>query len=275
MQHPLSAQAIIGRNHVRQLGQGRTTIVLAHGFGCDQSMWRFVTPALLDRYKVVLFDYVGSGRSDPAAYDPRRYASLDGYARDVIEVCTALELQAPVFVGHSASGMIGALAAIAKPGLFSHLVMVGPSPRYINDQPDYIGGFERADIEAMLDMMEHNFIGWSDTMAPVIMGNEDRPELSQELVASFCSMDRTIARHWARAIFLGDNRDDLARVNVPTLVMQSVDDAIAPLSVGQFVHSRLPNSTLHVMKASGHCPHMSEPDEVLAVMGAYLDAHGL
>lgn len=275
MQHPLSAQAIIGRNHVRQLGQGPTTIVLAHGFGCDQSMWRFVTPALLDRYKVVLFDYVGSGRSDPAAYDPRRYASLDGYARDVIEVCTALELRAPVFVGHSASGMIGALAAIAKPGLFSHLVMVGPSPRYINDPPDYIGGFERADIEAMLDMMEHNFIGWSDTMAPVIMGNEDRPELSQELVASFCSMDRTIARHWARAIFLGDNRDDLARVNVPTLVMQSVDDAIAPLSVGQFVHSRLPNSTLHVMKASGHCPHMSEPDEVLAVMGAYLDAHGL
>lgn len=275
MPHPASAQAIIARHHVKLLGQGPVTLVLAHGFGCDQSMWRFVAPALLDRYRVVLFDYIGSGSSDPAAYDPRRYASLDGYARDVIEICTALELAAPVFVGHSASGMIGALAAIAKPGLFSHLIMVGPSPRYINDPPDYIGGFERADIEAMLDMMEHNFIGWSDAMAPIIMGNEDRPELSQELVSSFCSMDRSIARRWARAIFLGDNRDDLPRVTTPTLVMQSVDDAIAPVSVGQYMHSRLPNSTLHVMQATGHCPHMSNPDEVLAVMGAYLAQHGL
>ena len=275
MQQANSTQAIIARNNVRQLGQGPVTLVLAHGFGCDQSMWRFVAPTLLDRYRVVLFDYVGSGRSLPAAYDPRRYASLDGYAQDVIEICAALELQAPVFVGHSASGMIGALAAIAQPGIFSHLIMVGPSPRYINDPPDYVGGFERADIEAMLDMMEHNFVGWSDAMAPVIMGNEDRPELSQELVTSFCSMDRSIARRWARAIFLGDNRDDLPRVNVPTLVMQSVDDAIAPLSVGEYVHARLPQGTLHVMKASGHCPHMSDPDEVLEVMGAYLARHGL
>ena len=274
MQQPPHAQAIIARNNVRQLGQGQVTLVLAHGFGCDQSMWRFVAPALLDRYRVVLFDYVGSGKSDSAAYDPRRYANLDGYARDVIEICSALELQAPVFVGHSASGMIGALAAIAQPGIFSHLILVGPSPRYINDPPAYVGGFERADIEAMLDMMEHNFVGWSDAMAPVIMGNEDRPALSQELITSFCSMDRSIARRWARAIFLGDNRDDLPQVNVPTLVMQSVDDAIAPLSVGEFVHARLPHSTLHVMKASGHCPHMSDPDEVLEVMGAYLAKHG-
>jgi sigma-B regulation protein RsbQ len=181
-----------------------------------------------------------------------------------------------VLVGHSLSAIAGAVAAAQDPGLFSRLVLINGTARYANDPATfYIGGFTHEAIDATLRAIESDFVGWSDAMAPVIMGNEDRPELSQELVTSFCSMDRSIARRWARAIFLGDNRDDLPRVNVPTLVMQSVDDAIAPLSVGEYVHARLPQGTLHVMKASGHCPHMSDPDEVLEVMGAYLARHGL
>ena len=260
---------ILSRNNVRVSGRGTQPMLFAHGFGCDQNMWRFVAPAFEDDYRVVLFDYVGSGRSDLAAYDAARYASLDGYAQDVLDVVHALDLRDVVFVGHSVSGMVGVLAANREPERFARLVLIGPSPRYVNDPP-YVGGFERGDIEGLLDMMEHNYIGWASFLAPAIVKNPDRPELGEELTESFCSTDPVIARRFAEATFLSDNRDDLARVTVPTLVLQCSDDMVAPEAVGEYVHRQTPGSTLRVMKATGHCPHMSHPEETIELMREYL-----
>jgi len=233
-------------------------------------MWRFVAPAFADDYKVVLFDYVGSGRSDIGAYDAERYASLDGYAQDVLDVCEALDLRDVIFVGHSVSSIIGILAANRAPERFARLVLVGPSPRYVNAAPDYVGGFERADLEGLLDMMERNFVGWANFLAPAIMKNADRPELGAELEASFCSTDPVIARQFAKATFFADNRADLADVRVPTLVLQCSDDMIAPTQVGDYVHHAIAGSTLQRLEATGHCPHMSHPDETIALIKEYL-----
>jgi len=260
---------ILSRNNVRVSGRGTQPMLFAHGFGCDQNMWRFVAPAFEDDYRVVLFDYVGSGRSDLAAYDAARYATLDGYAQDVLDVVHALDLRDVVFVGHSVSGMVGVLAANREPERFARLVLIGPSPRYVNDPP-YVGGFERGDIEGLLDMMEHNYIGWASFLAPAIVKNPDRPELGEELTESFCSTDPVIARRFAEATFLSDNRDDLARVTVPSLVLQCSDDMVAPEAVGEYVHRQTPGSTLRVMKATGHCPHMSHPEETIELMREYL-----
>jgi len=245
-------------------------MVFAHGFGCDQNMWRFVAPAFADDYQVVLLDYVGCGRSDLAAYDPERYASLDGYAQDVLDVCHALDLRDVVFVGHSVSSMIGILAANREPERFSRLVLVGPSPRYINDPPDYVGGFERREIKELLETMEKNYIGWASALAPVIMKNGDRPELSRELEASFCSTDPVIARRFAEATFFADNRSDLPAVRTPSLIMQCSEDTIAPLAVGEYLDRVLPCSTLRVLRATGHCPQMSDPAETIGVIREYL-----
>jgi sigma-B regulation protein RsbQ len=245
-------------------------MLFAHGFGCDQNMWRFVAPAFEDDYRVVLFDYVGCGRSDLRAYDPDRYASLDGYVQDVLDVCDALDLRNTIFVGHSVSSMVGILAAIRAPDRFSRLILIGPSPRYINDHPDYVGGFERSDVEGLLEMMDRNYIGWANFLAPAIMKHPERPELSEELEASFCSTDPVIAGRFARATFLADNRADLAASPVPSLIMQCSDDIIAPLPVGDYLHRTLPHSALRVLRATGHCPHMSEPEETIAIMRAYL-----
>jgi len=263
------ADDVISRNNVRVSGRGTQPMLFAHGFGCDQNMWRFVAPAFEDDYQVVLFDYVGSGKSDLSAYDPARYATLDGYAQDVLDVVHALDLRDVVFVGHSVSGMVGVLAANREPERFERLVLIGPSPRYVNDPP-YVGGFERGDVEGLLDMMEHNYIGWASFLAPAIIKNPDRPELGEELVESFCSTDPVIARRFAEATFLSDNRDDLARVKVPALVLQCSDDMVAPTEVGEYVHRRTPGSTLRVMKATGHCPHMSHPEETIELMREYL-----
>jgi len=265
--------AIIARNNVRVFGHGTQPMLFAHGFGCDQNMWRFVTPAFADDYKIVLFDYVGSGKSDVKQYDPARYASLAGYAQDVLDVCHALDLHDVIFVGHSVSSMVGVLAANQEPERFSRLVMVGPSARYINDPP-YVGGFERADIEGLLDTMEKNFIGWANFLAPAVMKNPDRPELSAELEQSFCSTDPIIARRFAEATFFADNREDLPSVRVPSLIMQCSDDMIAPLAVGDYLKDALPNSTLRVLHATGHCPHMSHPEETIAVIREYLTGVG-
>jgi sigma-B regulation protein RsbQ len=261
---------VVARNNVRIFGRGTQPMLFAHGFGCDQNMWRFVTPAFENDYRIVLFDYVGSGKSDIAQYDPRRYSSLEGYAQDVLDVCRALDLRDVIFVGHSVSSMIGVLAANVAPKRFARLVMVGPSPRYINDAPDYVGGFERADIEGLLEMMDKNYIGWANFLAPAIMKNPEHPELSEELEASFCSTDPVIARGFAEATFFADNRADLPAVRVPSLIMQCSDDMIAPLAVGDYLNATLPGSTLHVMKATGHCPHMSHPDETITVIREYL-----
>jgi sigma-B regulation protein RsbQ len=269
---PAPAADVLARNNVSVLGAGERPIIFAHGFGCDQHMWRFVTPAFAADHRLVLFDYVGSGRSDLAAYDPARYASLDGYAADVLEICAALDLRDAVFVGHSVSSMIGVLAAIRAPERFSRLVLVGPSPRYLNDPPEYVGGFERADIEGLLDLMDRNYIGWANFLAPTIMRHPEQPELTEELEASFCSTDPEIARRFAEATFLADNRADLPNVPVPALILQCSDDAIAPLAVGEYLHRHMPASTLRVMRATGHCPHMSDPAETIALIKEYLAA---
>jgi sigma-B regulation protein RsbQ len=260
---------VLSRNNVKVFGEGDQPMLFAHGFGCDQNMWRFITPSFEADYKIVLFDYVGSGHSDLRAYDPERYATLEGYAQDVLDVARALDLRNVIFVGHSVSSMVGVLAAKEEPERFDRLILVGPSPCYINDPP-YVGGFERGDIEGLLEMMDKNFIGWANFLAPAIMKHPDRPELEAELVESFCSTDPVIARRFAEATFFADNREDLAGVRVPSLVLQCSDDVIAPLEVGEFVHRHLPGSTLRVMRATGHCPHMSDPDETVALMKEYL-----
>jgi sigma-B regulation protein RsbQ len=232
-------------------------------------MWRFVAPAFEDRYRVVLFDHVGAGGSELSAYDPQKYASLDGYATDVLELCRDLELHDVVFVGHSVSSMIGVLAASREPQRFARLVLVGPSPRYLDDD-GYVGGFGRPDIDGLLESLESNYLGWSAAMAPAIMGNADRPELGDELTNSFCRTDPTIARHFARVTFLSDNRADLRGVHVPTLVLQCRDDVIAPLEVGTYVAAEMPDAELVVLDATGHCPNLSAPEETIAAIEAFL-----
>ena len=267
----MTSDKILARNHVNVFGEGTQPMLFAHGFGCDQNMWRFITPAFERDYRIVLFDYVGSGKSDLAAYDPERYSTLEGYAEDVLDVCAALDLKDVIMVGHSVSSMIGVLAANREPWRFSKLIMVGPSPRYINDQ-GYVGGFERADIEGLLDLMDKNYIGWANFLAPIVMKNDEKPELTQELHQSFCSTDPKIARRFAEATFFADNRSDLSRLSVPSLIMQCSEDAIAPNEVGTYLHKNLPKSSLRILKATGHCPHVSHPQETIEAMKTYLEA---
>jgi sigma-B regulation protein RsbQ len=261
---------VLTRNNVKVSGRGTQPMLFAHGFGCDQNMWRYITPAFEDDFRIIVFDYVGSGKSDLSAYDADRYSTLDGYVDDVREICVALDLHDIIFVGHSVSAMVGVLAANAEPDRFGRLILIGPSPRYLNEAPDYEGGFERSDIEGLLETMDKNYIGWANHLAPAIMQNADRPELGTELTDSFCSTDPVIARRFAEATFFADNRSDLAAVSVPSLILQCSDDIIAPLAVGDYLERELPGSTLRVMKATGHCPHMSAPDETIALMKEYL-----
>lgn len=260
---------IRARNNVKVFGQGTQPMLFAHGFGCDQNMWRFLTPEFERDYRIVLFDYVGSGKSELSAYDPTRYSELHGYAQDLLEVCEALDLRKVIFVGHSVSCMIGVLAANEQPERFDQLILIGPSPRYINAE-NYVGGFERADIEGLLETMERNYLGWASFLAPTVMKNADRPELSRELEQSFCSTDPEIARRFAEATFLADNRADLAKVRIPSLIVQSADDAIAPCEVGEYAHRELPGSTLRILDATGHCVHMSHSDATVQIIKEYL-----
>jgi sigma-B regulation protein RsbQ len=264
---------VLKRNNVRVLGHGEQPMLFAHGFGCDQNMWRYLTPAFEDDYEVVLFDYVGSGRSDVAAYDKSRYSSLDGYSADVLDIIHALDLRDVIFVGHSVSSMIGVLAANKEPERFDRLILIGPSPRYINeDDPAYVGGFNRSDIDGLFEMMDKNFIGWANFLAPAIMKNPERPELGEELTGSFCSTDPVMARNFATATFYSDNRADLPNVQVPSLILQCSEDIVAPLEVGSYLNAAMPGSTLRNMKATGHCPHMSHPEETIALMKDYLQS---
>jgi sigma-B regulation protein RsbQ len=248
------------RNNVHVSGKGAATMVFAHGFGCDQTMWRFLAPAYEERFRTIAFDLVGSGCSDLTAYDREKYGSLHGYADDLLEIIDEFATGPVVFVGHSVSTMIGLLATIKAPHKFSAQVMVGPSPCYINDG-DYIGGFSREDIDELLETMEANYLGWSSNLAPAIMGVPDRPELRQELTNSFCRNEPDIAKHFARVTFLSDHREDVPRSTVPALILQCSDDLVAPRTVGEFLHRKLPASTLHVIDNVGHCPHMSAPTE--------------
>lgn len=261
----------IARNNVTITGNpdGRP-VIFAHGFGCSQEVWRGVTPQFLADYRVILFDHVGAGHSDLSAYDRAKYDSLDGYAEDVLDILDDLDLRDVVYVGHSVSSMIGVIAANRDPSRFGSLVLVSPSARYINDG-DYVGGFERADIDSMLDTLDSNYLGWSTTMAPMMMGNPDRPELAAELTVNFCSTDPTIARHFARVTFLSDNRRDLAAVAVPTLIVQCTDDVIAPIEVGEYVREHIRGSELVLISATGHCPNLSDPIQLAEEIRTFLE----
>lgn len=260
---------ILARNNVVMNGAGNRTMIFAHGFGCDQNMWRFVEPAFRDSFRTILLDHVGAGHSDLSAYDPAKYATLDGYAADVVEIGRELNLTDAVFVGHSVSAMIGALASNRAPGMFGRLVMVGPSPRYIDDG-DYKGGFSEDQIEGLLRSLADNYMGWSAAMAPAIMGNSQRPELGEELTNSFCRTDPEIAQQFARATFMSDNRADLAAVTARTLILQCSEDIIASEQVGEYVHAAIPGSEIVYLKATGHCPNLSAPEEVITAMRGFV-----
>jgi sigma-B regulation protein RsbQ len=260
------------RNNVRVLGSGPATVLLAHGFGCDQTMWRLLTPSLEGRFRLVLFDHVGSGRSDLSAYDRRKYGTLQGYADDVLELVEHFAAAPVVFIGHSVSGMIGMLADLKAPGRFAVHVMVGPSPCYVNDG-DYVGGFSRSDIDGLLETLESNYLGWSSNMAPAIMGAPGQPELGVELTNSFCRTDPEIAKQFARVTFLSDQRADLPRLHTPTLILQSSEDIIAPPAVGQYMARVMPQASLAMIDNVGHCPHLSAPSATSAAIDAFLAAH--
>ncbi len=260
------------RNNITVHGRGEHTIVMAHGFGSDQTTWRFLRQAFEQTHRVVLFDYVGAGGSDLRAYDRVRYGSLNGYVQDLLEVLDAAQLNRVSFVGHSVSAMIGAAASIQQPARFSELVMIAPSPRYLNEAPGYAGGFEREDVRGLLNMMEHNYAGWASTLAPVAMKNGHRPDLAAEMEAGFCALDPTIARQFAEVTFLSDSRALLPAITTPTLILQCTDDAIAPLAVGEYLARSIAGATLRVMSATGHCPQLSRPDETIALIRDYLDA---
>ena len=264
---------LVDKHAVQISGHGVRPMLFSHGFGCDQNMWRLVVPAFAADFKTVVFDHVGAGRSDLSAYDRDKYASLDGYADDVVALCDAVNLKEVVFVGHSVSAMIGVLAAARRPGLFSHMIMICPSPRYVDDA-DYVGGFARADIDELLEFLDANHLGWSTTMAPVIMGNPDRPELAEELSNSFCTTDPDIARQFARVTFLSDSRGDLAAVATPTLIIDCLEDSIAPPEVGRYVQAAIAGSVLTTLDATGHCPHLSASEATIAAIQAYLDDRG-
>lgn len=260
---------VFQRNNVHITGAGSKTMLFAHGFGCDQNMWRFLVPAFQDSYRIVLFDHVGAGKSDWSQYRREKYGTLDGYAEDVLEILDAVDGAPVIFVGHSVSAMIGVLAAIKRPNAFDRLILIGPSPCYINDG-DYIGGFSRSDIESLLETLDSNYLGWSSAMGPVIMGSQNDPALASELTESFCRADPDIAGHFARVTFLSDNRADLSRVKTPALVLQCSDDVIAPDATGEFVHRQLRGSKFVKLHATGHCPHLSAPEETIRAIEEYL-----
>lgn len=257
------------RNNVKILGDGRATLIFSHGFGCDQTMWRYLTDHFTGQFRVVLYDLVGAGLSDQKAYQPEKYDSLAGYADDLLDIVNKFAGGPVILVGHSVSAMIGVLADRKSPGRISGHVMIGPSPCYI-DTDDYVGGFSAEDIHSLLDTLDSNYLGWSSTMAPVIMGAPGQPELSADLTNSFCQTEPEIAKQFARVTFMSDNREDAAGLTTPTLILQSTDDLISPVAVGEYLHASLPNSTLRLVDNVGHCPHMSAPSECSEAMDSFL-----
>jgi sigma-B regulation protein RsbQ len=259
---------IITRNNIKLKGRGEKAIIFSHGYGCNQNMWRLITPAFENDYQIVLLDLVGSGNSDTSAYDKIKYSSLEGYADDLVEVCQKLDLSQSIFVGHSVSSMIGILAANKDPSLFEKLILIGPSPCYINNG-EYIGGFTRDTIDGLIRSLQSNYSDWAKAMAPVIMGNLNQPELGAELTQSFCQTGPEVAKHFAQVTFQSDNRRDLTKVQVPTLILQCSEDPIAPEVVGRYVHQHIKGSKFTLLKATGHCPHLSAPEETVAAIKAW------
>ncbi|QMU31652.1 alpha/beta hydrolase [Adhaeribacter radiodurans] len=260
---------VIKRNNVRVVGNANQSIVLAHGFGCSQNVWRHFVAAYRSKYKLILFDFVGAGQSDLSAYDSDRYSSLEGYAQDVLEILEALHITSIIFIGHSVSSMIGVKAAIMQPAYFSKLIFVAPSPYYINEA-EYIGGMEKEDLHNLLELMDSNYLGWSSLLGPQVMANEDRPELGEELVANFCATDPDIAKEFARVTFLSDTRADLENLQTESLTLQCSNDILAPLEVGYYIKEKAKGNTLQILEATGHCPHLSAPEETIKAINAYI-----
>ena len=259
---------VLLRNNVKITGEGQP-MLFAHGFGCDQKMWRFITPAFEKDYQLILFDYVGAGNSDKSAYDNEKYNDLNGYVQDILDIVTTLDLKNVILIAHSVSCMISLLSSIKEPHRFAKMVFIGPSACYINNGA-YLGGFEKKDILDLLETMEKNYIEWANFLAPVIMKNPENPELGKELNQSFCSTDPTIAKQFAAVTFLSDNRKDLSKMTTPTLLLQCTNDLLAPKEVGEYLHREIPGSTLKIMNATGHCPHMSAPGETISLIKNYL-----
>lgn len=257
------------KNNIKIMGNGKQPMLFAHGYGCDQNMWRFVYPEFEEDYKIILFDHVGAGNSDHNSYSIEKYNKLLGYAEDILEICEELDLKDVILVAHSVSSMIAALAANLEPTRFAKLIMIGPSARYINDK-NYVGGFDKEDIDDLMLALDSNYLGWAANMAPIIMGNSGKLELGEELSNSFCRTNPEIAKHFASVTFLSDNRKDLKSVIVPTLILQCSQDIIAPLEVGQYVHENIPNSEFKVLNATGHCPNLSAPEETTLAIKNYL-----
>ncbi|QRF54647.1 alpha/beta hydrolase (plasmid) [Rhizobium rosettiformans] len=255
---------------IKSFGTARSPIIFAHGLGCDQTMWKDVAPAFQNKHQIVLFDLMGFGNSDASHFSYKHYQALTDYADDCIEVIEHCCTEPAAFVGHSVSSMIGVLAAAKRPELFSQLVLIGPSACYLNDGDRYRGGFEKQDIEGLIDAMQSNYLGWAGQMAPAIMGNSDRPELTDTLRESFCRTNPEIARHFAALTFWSDNRSDLAKAYTPALVLQCAEDVIAPVEVGKYVADQMPNATFVQLKATGHCPHVSHPAEVIQEIERYV-----
>ena len=263
-------QTILQRNNVKVSGKGTQYMIFAPGFGCSQAMWRMIAPAFEEDYRVVLFDYVGTGNSDLQAYSAERYNDLSGYVQDVLDICDAIDAHNAIFVGHSVGSMIGILASIREPKRFQNLILMGPSPCYENKLPDYYGGFSREDLAGLIELMEKNFVGWANYLASTVMQNPDRPALAAELEESFCSIQPEIARNFAVATFFADNRKDLSLVTIPALILQSKEDVIAPIEVGEYMQRTMPRSSYKLMNATGHCPHMSHPEETTQLIREYL-----
>ncbi|HWK22069.1 MAG TPA: alpha/beta hydrolase [Ureibacillus sp.] len=265
------SEEIIKRNNVHISGKGKKVIIFAPGFGCDQTVWKDVSPAFEEEYKVVLFDYIGIGKSDLSAFEPNKYSKLSGYVQDVLDICAALNLREAIFVGHSVSCMVGVLASIQKPEYFSHLIMIAPSPCYLNDPPEYYGGFDREDLESLLELMEKNYIGWASAFTYKLLNNNvAQADVSKELEDRFCSTDPFIINTFAKACFFTDSRSEIAKVSLPSLILQCSEDIIAPKDVGEYLYRNMPNSKLTYMNAIGHCPHMSEPEETIQSIKYYL-----
>ncbi len=260
---------ITERNNIKIIGNGAQTLMFAHGFGCDQNTWNLITPAFSDTYKVVLFDYIGAGHAAIDAYEKQRYSNLSGYAKDVIDICEELQLENVIFIGHCVSSMIGALASIEAPHFFKKLIFIGPSPRYINDV-DYYGGMEREDLEALLDVMDNNYLGWSGTLAPAVVGNPDRPALGEDLTKSFRAVDLDIAKQFARVIFLSDHRGDLPLIKIPSLTIQGKEDVLTSERVANYIHEHTYRNQVTILESGGHCPHLSDPEAVVSAINHFI-----
>lgn len=263
--------SILERNNVRVTGKNGPIILYAHGFGCSQIMWDFILPAFVDTHKQITFDYVGNGQSDASAWSAERYSNLDGYVEDILDICDELKLEKDVIlVGHSVSCSIAMLASIKRPGLFSKLILVGPTPSFLNHPPSYHGGFDREDLEGLMELMDQNYLGWSDYLAPTISGEELDSITTTKFRENFGTTDPKIARAFATACFFADNREDVVKVKTPCLILQHAKDNLVPVKIGEYLHENLADSELHLLDVSGHCAHMSHPDLVISAMKSYL-----